>query len=206
MTVNDYLKQNNLINSQNELTERATYLGYTSVNDLINDIQEYFLVDFKTRTIISAFKYLDNPVAVMGDVASDFISIRVYDENSILEDKIPEITWKNNSDKLEGIFQVTNKNITNHIITFQWHIEPKALYHSGKLQFAVRFVNYSNEEGNRVINYNLATQPTTINIVSSLNYISTLNEGDYIFSFENPYLNENNTYVIDGGDIDLLQE
>lgn len=225
MTILRHLEAYNLVNvtldeygqESGTLTERAKYLGYTEIDNLIEDIEDIFLIDFKTKSIIPAYRYLNNPVAVIGDSISDIIKFRVYNNtkftsgidltNSTI---LPEIVWQNNTNNLQGIFQVkvaddnTNeKIIEGNIITFNWIIDPRALYRSGDLEFNVRFVNY--DSTSNIINYNLATQTTKLKIESSLNYFSTLGEGDYniTMSFANPYLNNINTYIIDGGNIDV---
>jgi hypothetical protein len=110
MTIYEYLIDQNLITSSNNnylLTKRARYLGYNDIENLIIDIENTFLIDFKTKSIISAFRYINNPVAVIGDSISDVIKFRVYNDTSItggIDLKnitiIPEIVWRNNTNNL----------------------------------------------------------------------------------------------------------
>jgi len=97
MTINEHLKNYNLITENGELTERANYLGYTVVADLITDITDTYLIDFREKTIIPSYNNKIYPIAISGETNSDIIKFRLYWNNNNPDlkssDYIPEIIW-----------------------------------------------------------------------------------------------------------------
>jgi hypothetical protein len=60
MTIKEYLLSYNLIDSSGtELTNKAKNLQFTSVDELMNEVQDTCIVDLDTRDIILAYKYLE---------------------------------------------------------------------------------------------------------------------------------------------------
>lgn len=197
MTITEYLYQNKLIDSQNELTERANYLGYQQLTDLEEDIVDIYLIDFKTKTIIPPY---DMDIYINGESNSSTIKFRVYDNpiltnniSLIQEGYIPQILWKHSSGNKTGIVQ-PEKNIDGNIITFDWLLGLEYLINAGTLEFSVRFVTY---DENSSINYNISTFSKTVSIKTGMNNII----GQIRYSIANPFINTEDTYIIDGGNI-----
>lgn len=205
MTILKYLQDYNLIDENNELTEEANDLGYNNIETLTNDVYNTFLINFKTKTIIPAYKFSIYPIGVSGEIDSDIIQFRVYNDLTITnnidlteEEYVPEIIWKNNSSENSGVFQAI-KNVDGKIITFSWSMALEVLNFAGTLKFSVRFVKYGLDaiNNNEIIVYNLSTLPISFEIKQSMNNIAAQSN----YNFANPYLDESNIYIIDGGNI-----
>lgn len=212
MTIIEYLQSYDLLDINEQLTERAKKIGYEldeQVQDLIRDIEQNCIIDCREKEIIPAYKYYNNPIGVSGDAISNAISFLLYKNNQYvygIEDLTDtesykfQINWHNSVSDITGIYETTIEKIEGDFITYLWIIDPMAFKRAGELEFCYRFVGF--DENNK-IDYNLGSQVLSLEIKPSLNFEFTIDqEADYdIKTFNNPYISTNNTYIIDCGEI-----
>lgn len=212
MNINEYLQSYDLLDSQNQLTDRAKKLGYqsdSSILQLKQDIEQNCIIDCRSKEIIPAYKYYNNPIAVTGDSISSIIKFILYKNNEYIygiEDLTDEdsykfqVNWRNSVSNITGIYETTIESIEGDFITYLWIIDPMALNRAGELEFSFKFVSF---DTNNNINYSFGSQVLSLDVKPSLNFEFTTDEdADYdIKTFNNPYLSTNNTYIIDCGEI-----
>lgn len=138
--------------------------------------EEYFLIDANTRTIEIPKEFKNSGIAVQGDEVAEIIYFKInrYFDMDDLAGKDIFIQWRAPADadgnRAEGVsvpWIIDIETAPGYVI-FGWPLSSELTAHPGKMDFAVRFYTYDDNEGKLV--YSLSTLTASADIKEGLNY------------------------------------
>lgn len=138
--------------------------------------EEFFLIDANTRAIEIPKAFKSSGIAVQGDEVAEILYFKInrYFDMDDLAGKDIFIQWRAPADekgnRAEGVSVpwVTDIETAPGYVIFGWPLSSELTANPGKIDFAVRFYTY--EEDEKKLVYSLSTLTASADIKESLNY------------------------------------
>ena len=144
----------------------------------LEDEENFFSIDANSRKISVPDAFRENGISVQGDEISEVLYFKIdrYFDMTDLGEKKVYIQWRAPADKTTGIRKegvstpwVFTTSLIPGYVVFGWPLSSEITERPGKVDFAVRFYEVTDDERGQLV-YSLSTLTATADIKESLNY------------------------------------